>query len=415
MHCHTKQPEQHDPANQPECSAPDDSLLNRDDTSVPLWKAAAIIVVFSIHNAWNCWVFLNFTNFDPPEELFGVGESQIGFITTAGWLGILSSIPVVTVCTWRRTLLFAAGVLNVLPSVVRYWAAQNGVYEWMVVTNFVQGAAYGVIGAWPPMLAVLLVSPRYQTTVTAITSLSNYVGGAAGVVFMPAVATTSSALLQIFKIQAYISAVLLVLTITWLWIPEFQPGADSSLRTVFQVEISECLKKERLLLILSFGLAVGISLLFQMTQFILSGIGFSDMFGGVAAGAYQLAAAVSGTALSGWVQHNSQLPVVLKRMHMLFAASFTALCVLGLAGGVSTTAHVLMIAVMSVLGASVMGMLPFLLQQAVGTADEASENVVSGLLYFVAMFVAATCTQVCLLYTSPSPRDRTRSRMPSSA
>ena len=29
--------------------------------------------------------------------------------------------------------------------------------------------------------------------------------------------------------------------------------------------------------------------------------------------------------------------------------------------------------------------------------------------------VAALETRVCLLYTSPSPRDRTRSRMPSSA
>ena len=30
-------------------------------------------------------------------------------------------------------------------------------------------------------------------------------------------------------------------------------------------------------------------------------------------------------------------------------------------------------------------------------------------------FWAAMCTTTCLLYTSPSPRDRTRSRMPSSA
>ena len=30
-------------------------------------------------------------------------------------------------------------------------------------------------------------------------------------------------------------------------------------------------------------------------------------------------------------------------------------------------------------------------------------------------FVYKTCEKRCLLYTSPSPRDRTRSRMPSSA
>ena len=32
-----------------------------------------------------------------------------------------------------------------------------------------------------------------------------------------------------------------------------------------------------------------------------------------------------------------------------------------------------------------------------------------------ALFVAVPCAYACLLYTSPSPRDRTRSRMPSSA
>ena len=33
----------------------------------------------------------------------------------------------------------------------------------------------------------------------------------------------------------------------------------------------------------------------------------------------------------------------------------------------------------------------------------------------VAAMAAATSVATCLLYTSPSPRDRTRSRMPSSA
>ena len=38
-------------------------------------------------------------------------------------------------------------------------------------------------------------------------------------------------------------------------------------------------------------------------------------------------------------------------------------------------------------------------------------------VFFAALFVSHTLTAVysCLLYTSPSPRDRTRSRMPSSA
>ena len=33
----------------------------------------------------------------------------------------------------------------------------------------------------------------------------------------------------------------------------------------------------------------------------------------------------------------------------------------------------------------------------------------------LALLLALSCALACLLYTSPSPRDRTRSRMPSSA
>lgn len=107
--------------------------------AVPLWRAAVIVAVFSLHNAWNCWVFLNFTNFGPPKKMFDATEADIGFITTMGWLGILSSVPIVTVCTWHRTLLWVAGVLNVLPPVVRYYAGVHGNYALVVGTNFAQG------------------------------------------------------------------------------------------------------------------------------------------------------------------------------------------------------------------------------------------------------------------------------------
>ena len=35
--------------------------------------------------------------------------------------------------------------------------------------------------------------------------------------------------------------------------------------------------------------------------------------------------------------------------------------------------------------------------------------------FWTAIFVIVNSVNICLLYTSPSPRDRTRSRMPSSA
>ena len=94
-------------------------------------------------------VFLNFTNFGPAEELLGVGDAEIGFITTIGWLGILATVPLVTVCTWHRTLLFAAGLMNVAPPALRYFAAVRGNYELVALSNFLQGSAFGVLGAWP--------------------------------------------------------------------------------------------------------------------------------------------------------------------------------------------------------------------------------------------------------------------------
>ena len=45
------------------------------------------------------------------------------------------------------------------------------------------------------------------------------------------------------------------------------------------------------------------------------------------------------------------------------------------------------------LGAALMGILPFVLEHAVRTAQVASDNVVAGLLYLVAMAVAAGMTQ----------------------
>jgi hypothetical protein len=53
-----------------------------------------------------------------------------------------------------------------------------------------------------------------------------------------------------------------------------------------------------------------------------------------------------------------------------------------------------MLAVMTLLGGTLMGMLPFCLQQACYTVAPASENVVSGLIYLVAMVVAASLTQL---------------------
>ena len=71
-------------------------------------RSMVIIIVFAAHNAFNCWMFLNFVNFKPAQQLLHVNEEEVGFITTVGWLGILLTLPIVTACTWYRTLLFIA-------------------------------------------------------------------------------------------------------------------------------------------------------------------------------------------------------------------------------------------------------------------------------------------------------------------
>jgi hypothetical protein len=209
-------------------------------------KAILILVVFSLHNAWNCWVFLNFTNFGPAEELLGVGDAEIGFVTTIGWLGILSTVPLVTL--WQgdhRTLLFAAGLMNVAPPVLRYFAAVQGSYQLVVLSNFLQGSAFGVLGAWPAMLAALQWPEERRTLVTAIASLSNYVGGAVGVSFMPAMADTAPKLLEIFRVQSYVAAVLFVLMATWFWIPParagLEPGEGGTAELTLRQELRMCL------------------------------------------------------------------------------------------------------------------------------------------------------------------------------
>lgn len=75
-----------------------------------------------------------------------------------GWVGILSTIPVVTFCRWHRTLLFLAGTTQCAAPLVRYLGATS--VPVALGTQFLMGAAFGVIGAWPAMLARLQVGTQ---------------------------------------------------------------------------------------------------------------------------------------------------------------------------------------------------------------------------------------------------------------
>ena len=209
---------------------PDDAADPSSDAAIRTWptrlsrgtlRACAVLTVFSLHNAWNCFTFLNFTNYAPTEELLGVDSSAVGLLTTVGWLGILSGVPLVPACRWHRSLLFTGDALNYLAPVHRFFAARPKSYAWVFISNLMQGHAFGIIGAWPPLLASLQWPERRHALVTAIASLANYVGGAVGTLAMPAIADSAGTLLTLFEAQAYISAVLGLTTLTWLWIPPF--------------------------------------------------------------------------------------------------------------------------------------------------------------------------------------------------
>ena len=129
----------------------------------PLHLRLLFLIVYALHNAWNCWTFLNFSNFEPAKALLAATNEQVGFITTVGWLGICSTLPVVALCSWQRALLIVACLANALAPVVRYFAASacyhDGGYDALAcsytlvaLSNYVQGAAFGVLGAWPSLL-----------------------------------------------------------------------------------------------------------------------------------------------------------------------------------------------------------------------------------------------------------------------
>ena len=228
------------------------------------------------------FTFLNFTNYEPAEELLGVGNSAVGLLTTGGLLGILSAVPLVPICRWHRTLLFVGGGLNVAAPVVRYLGAQQKSYAWVLASNVMQGNAFGIIGAWPPMLASLQWPERRHALVIAIASLSNYVGGAIGTLATPAVASSAASLLYLFKIQIYISAMLGVLMLTWLWIPPLAgpqavvraadegmrhaaDAAHSSSCSVFRAELRHCTRGRAPLQIMLLGVVVGVSIALQVS------------------------------------------------------------------------------------------------------------------------------------------------------
>lgn len=363
------------------------------------FSAVAVLAVFSMHNAFNCFAFLSFADYTPAKEIFhdsGHGtDEDVGFINTMGWVGILSTLPVVSAVE-SRGLLVAAGLANTGAPVLRYLGARASNYPMVVAAQFLQGAAFGVIGAWPALLARLQWPAPARTIVTAVASLSNYIGGAIGVVVMPSIAPSGTALVAVLLLQCYVAAGLFGLMPVFGWIPSGAGAAANSSREAgrrgnsvgLAVELRTWIGWREMAQIGTFGLVIGISLLIQgIVQFLLHEFGFSNFVAGVCNSAYQATAVLTGVGLGGAVSDALRLRGVLCGLHAVYAcaiAALAAVCYTSFAGR-----DVVVVLVMALLGASLMGMLPFALQQAVHTIAPVSENVVCGLIYLVAISIAA--------------------------
>ena len=132
-------------------------------------------------------------------------------------------------------------MVNAASPALRYYAAVTKDYPLMAVSSFAVGSVYGVIGAWPPLLARLLFpnSPGRWTLITAIASLANYAGGAVGTTLLPAIIRNGTLehpdrgaddLLHVLEVQVYVGAALGVMLLSWLWIPPVPHPAPSTLR-----------------------------------------------------------------------------------------------------------------------------------------------------------------------------------------
>jgi hypothetical protein len=382
------------------------------------WRDAAVCLVFSIHNGYNCFTFLNFTNFAPAAALLNITEPEVGLITTVGFIGILATLPAVALCRWHRTLLLFSGILNATAPILRYVAASGDDwsrtlrFQCILLSNFLQGGAFGVLGAWPAVLAAQWPTHR-RTLVTAITSLSNYVGGSIGTLTMPLVANSAGSLLGVLRVQAFASIPLSLTLVTWVWIPPVgsdNPQDDSSGtpdhssgRNGLRHMLRRCLCRRRPALTLTtLGVVVGVSLGLQgMIQGMLTGAGFTPVESGLANTLYQLSAAALGILVGGRVRSARSLVPTLSVLHAVAATAYLMLALLCSAVHSALSvgrlpfaaAPALMLVAAVLLGASLLGMLPFALQLSVHEAG-VDENVSSSCVYLVAMAIAAGLVQV---------------------
>jgi len=199
---------------------------------------------------------------------------------------------------------------------------------------------------------------------------------------------TAEGLLRVLLGQSWLALVLLVLTAAWLWIPDVP---EDQAAVSLQQERDACAKPAVFAQVLVYGLAIGISIALQfINPFMLLGVGFSAEDAGACNCVYQLAAAVVGVGLGSVVTQRRHVKLTIRWLQALAvvsAAGMLAFCVLVAERGRSMQVFVAMLVTQTFLGASLLGLLPFVTQEVVYAAQPATENFVAGFLNVVAFGV----------------------------
>ena len=111
------------------------------------------MIAYSIHNAWNCFVFLNFVDDGAARQLMGASEGEIATITSLGWVGIFLGAIVATFTRKHLTMFWVGAAFNIFAPILRYFVCES-VFG-VIVSNVIAGLSFGVFSTWPVMLAAM--------------------------------------------------------------------------------------------------------------------------------------------------------------------------------------------------------------------------------------------------------------------
>lgn len=373
-------------------------VLLLEDRPLPRQKTGlAVLLVYCLHNGWNCWTFLNASSdVDSAKSLLGVSESEIGMLNTAGLLAILVFLLLATVCKWPRLLLWFGAVLNLASPVLRFYGARMGNYGLVLVSFVGNGAAYGTLAVWPPIISSVFFRENRHALSTAAAMLSNWLGGALAALLTPVLTDgTGDGLLKLLQVQAYICIGLALLTICWLWIPDVAANSSLSLWS----ELQACCKFPVSSEIFCFGIVTGIAIGLQNANpMLLVGVGVSEVNAGIGNCLFQIAGAVIGVGLGAFVTCRRHLQQVIRCLHgvalLAFLSMFPLCWMVSWHHGRDNYPVVALLTILTVLGVSVVGLLPFVVQQAVYSAHPATENFVCGIVVTIGTAVGAGVTQL---------------------